>query len=146
MASKMKVSARDGINDKRFFYITLFHRIATEGTVALGERFRYLFDTAIRSQLVADVPVGVLLSGGADSSTVAAVASKHQPGVRTFSFGFREGVELDAEQFLGFVHQSEEVGSVNGRCPQDVVGRSILMNEPKLAGFLTKRGAGQHGE
>ena len=57
------------------------------------ERFRHLFDTAVRRQLVADVPVGVLLSGGVDSSTVAAVASQHQPGVRTFSFGFREGVE-----------------------------------------------------
>lgn len=57
------------------------------------ERFRYLFDSAVRKQLVADVPVGVLLSGGVDSSTVAAVASESQPGVRTFSFGFREGVE-----------------------------------------------------
>ncbi len=57
------------------------------------ERFRHLFDTAIRKQLVADVPVGVLLSGGIDSSTVAAVASQRQPGVRTFSFGFRAGVE-----------------------------------------------------
>jgi asparagine synthase (glutamine-hydrolysing) len=57
------------------------------------ERFRYLFDAAIRKQLVADVPVGVLLSGGVDSSTVAAVASQRQPGVRTFSFGFREGVK-----------------------------------------------------
>jgi asparagine synthase (glutamine-hydrolysing) len=57
------------------------------------ERFRELFDTAIRKQLVADVPVGVLLSGGIDSSTVAAVASQCQPGVSTFSFGFREVVE-----------------------------------------------------
>jgi len=57
------------------------------------ERFRHLFEAAIQKQLVADVPVGVLLSGGVDSSTVAAVASQSQPGVRTFSFGFREGVE-----------------------------------------------------
>jgi asparagine synthase (glutamine-hydrolysing) len=64
--------------------------IAAEEAV---ERFRHLFDTAIRKQLVADVPVGVLLSGGIDSSTVAAVASQRQPGVRTFSFGFKEGVE-----------------------------------------------------
>jgi len=64
--------------------------IAAEEAV---EHFRHLFDTAIRKQLVAEVPVGVLLSGGIDSSTVAAVASQHQPGVRTFSFGFREGVE-----------------------------------------------------
>jgi len=64
--------------------------IAMEDAV---ERFRHLFEAAIQKQLVADVPVGVLLSGGVDSSTVAAVASQRQPGLRTFSFGFREGVE-----------------------------------------------------
>ncbi len=59
------------------------------------ERFRELFERAVLKQLVADVPVGVLLSGGIDSSTVAAVASQLQPGVSTFSFGFREGVESE---------------------------------------------------
>ncbi len=68
----------------------MVERIATEEAV---EHFRHLFKTAIRKQLVADVPVGVLLSGGIDSSTVAAVASQCQPGIRTFSFGFKEGVE-----------------------------------------------------
>jgi asparagine synthase (glutamine-hydrolysing) len=57
------------------------------------ERFRHLFDTAVRKQLVADVPVGILLSGGVDSSTVVAAASQRQSRVCTFSFGFTEGVE-----------------------------------------------------
>jgi asparagine synthase (glutamine-hydrolysing) len=57
------------------------------------ERFRYLFDTAVRKQLVADVPVGILLSGGIDSSSVVAAASQRQSRVCTFSFGFTEGVE-----------------------------------------------------
>ncbi|MBK9242424.1 MAG: asparagine synthase (glutamine-hydrolyzing) [Acidobacteria bacterium] len=57
------------------------------------ERFRELFDAAVQKQLVADVPVGVFLSGGVDSSTVAAVASRHTQGLKTFSFGFRQGVE-----------------------------------------------------
>ena len=57
------------------------------------ERFRELFDAAVRKQLVADVPVGVLLSGGVDSSTVTAVANQHQPALKTFSFGFQAGVE-----------------------------------------------------
>lgn len=59
------------------------------------ERFRDLFEGAVRKQLVADVPVGVFLSGGTDSSTVAAVASLFQPDLKTFSFGFREGVESE---------------------------------------------------
>ncbi len=71
------------------------------------ERFRYLFDTAIRRQLVADVPVGVLLSGGIDSSTVAAVASRHQPGLRTFSFGFNQGVESELPFARGMAERCE---------------------------------------
>ena len=43
---------------------------------------------AVRSRLVADVPVGVFLSGGLDSSIVAAVAARHRPGIDTFSMGF----------------------------------------------------------
>jgi asparagine synthase (glutamine-hydrolysing) len=66
------------------------HRISMDDAV---ERFRELFDAAVRKQLVADVPVGVFLSGGIDSSTVTAVASSQKPGVQTFAFGFREGIE-----------------------------------------------------
>ena len=46
-------------------------------------------ERAVASRLVADVPVGVFLSGGLDSSIVAAIAAKHRPGVLTFSMGFR---------------------------------------------------------
>jgi asparagine synthase (glutamine-hydrolysing) len=69
--------------------------VETMAMPAAVERFRELFDAAVRKQLTADVPVGVLLSGGVDSSTVAAVASRCRPGVRTFSFGFAEGVESE---------------------------------------------------
>src|SRR4030095_5950288 len=47
-----------------------------------------LLEDAVQSRLVADVPVGILLSGGLDSSLVAAIAAKHSPGISTFSMGF----------------------------------------------------------
>ena len=47
-----------------------------------------LIEEAVESRLVADVPVGVFLSGGLDSSVIAAVAASRHPGIATFSMGF----------------------------------------------------------
>ncbi len=47
-----------------------------------------LIEQSVESRLIADVPVGVFLSGGLDSSIVAAVAAKKQPRISTFSMGF----------------------------------------------------------
>jgi asparagine synthase (glutamine-hydrolysing) len=47
-----------------------------------------LIEQAVESRLIADVPVGIFLSGGLDSSILAAVAAKKHPGIATFSMGF----------------------------------------------------------
>jgi asparagine synthase (glutamine-hydrolysing) len=55
---------------------------------SLVEEFEPLLDTAVRRQLLADVPVGILLSGGLDSSLVAATAARVSGKVTTFTIGF----------------------------------------------------------
>ena len=66
-------------------------RVRREPLEELAEELRGRLRDSVRAHLVADVPVGVLLSGGVDSSVLAALAAtESREPVRTFSIGFRE--------------------------------------------------------
>ena len=76
------------------------------------EWFRETFDDSIQLRMVSDVPVGVLLSGGLDSSSVLA-SLYHQKfkGIQTFNIGFQEKehneahlAKLMADQFDSKFH------------------------------------------
>ena len=61
------------------------------GERASVERFHELLEDAVRLRLRSDVPVGVFLSGGIDSSSVLSYMHQlHGPGIKSFSIGFGE--------------------------------------------------------
>jgi asparagine synthase (glutamine-hydrolysing) len=62
------------------------------------ERIEDALETAVKRRLVADVPVGTLLSGGVDSSLVTAIAAKLTRQIQTFSVA-TEDPRLDESQF-----------------------------------------------
>jgi asparagine synthase (glutamine-hydrolysing) len=61
-----------------------------ESEEAKLDRLDALLDETVRDRLVADVPVGVFLSGGIDSSLVAALVGKHAPGLTAFTIRMPE--------------------------------------------------------
>jgi len=80
-----------------------FYDIPYDGTVSsdseamLSTELADHLSTAVRRQLVADVPVGAFLSGGLDSSAVVAMMRRALPDQRItcFSIGFRDGMGLE---------------------------------------------------
>ncbi len=72
-------------------------RTSREGASPAQEVRRFL-EGAVTSHLVADVPVGVFLSGGVDSTAIAALASKSQGGIHTFTVAFPDAEFSEAEQ------------------------------------------------
>jgi asparagine synthase (glutamine-hydrolysing) len=88
-----------------------------EGPLPEGEiesKMIELLRQSVKRRLMSDVPLGVFLSGGIDSSAVAAFAQKEVPGkIKTFSIGF-EDPSFDeskyaslASKFLGTDHREQ---------------------------------------
>ncbi len=66
--------------------------VRTEDENELAEELRARLRDSVRAHLIADVPVGILLSGGVDSGALAALAALESgERVQTFSIGFDEG-------------------------------------------------------
>lgn len=62
-----------------------------------AQRVRTLLEDSVRHHLIADVPVGVFLSSGVDSTALAALASRAQPGVHTFTVAFPDAKFSEGE-------------------------------------------------
>lgn len=83
-----------------------------QGTDAeIESELEALMDSAFRYRMVSDVPVGVYLSGGVDSSLVTAILAKnHDRPIRTFTIGFEETEHNEAKwakkvaEHVGTIH------------------------------------------
>lgn len=86
----------EGRGESRFFAEIAFGGEPVEESRAVG-RVRAAVEDAVRSHLMADVPVGVFLSGGVDSGAVALLAARHAPApLHAFTLGFGpEGAGYD---------------------------------------------------
>jgi asparagine synthase (glutamine-hydrolysing) len=72
-------------------------RTAPEPATSPANHVRALLEDAVATHLVADVPVGVFLSSGLDSTAIAALASRGRAGIHTFTVAFADAEFSEAE-------------------------------------------------
>lgn len=111
------------------------------------EGVRHHLREAVRRQLVSDVPLGLYLSGGMDSSSIVAFASEFRgEGIDTFSLGFNEPTdELDDAALIstkfGTTHHALTVQAEPLRMFPQVIWHAEEPKENILQGFLLARHA-----
>jgi len=100
------------------FAIEPAQQVPANAEAAWGEELRHLVGQAVRRRLMSDVPLGVFLSGGIDSSAVLAYATEAlgREAVSTFSIGFIEPT-FDESAFarmaathFGSLHHQKKLG------------------------------------
>jgi asparagine synthase (glutamine-hydrolysing) len=92
---------------------------------------RTLLEDGVRSHLVADVPVGVFLSSGIDSTAIAALACRVQGGIHTFTVAFPDIEFSEAKQSR---QTAERLGTEHVECTlsdQEMLARL----DEAIAGF-----------
>ncbi len=140
----------DGTQREERYWSLNFERSAEEESRSFDDWKAILLDglrAAVKRRLVADVPVGALLSGGVDSSLIVGLmAEQGVPGLRTYNVGFEDvGGEVGNEfayadivaQRFGTVHERIFVPEAQllDRLPEAIAAMSEPMVSHDCIGF-----------
>jgi asparagine synthase (glutamine-hydrolysing) len=120
----MVISKEGKIKKEKYWEPKIQYSNKSEGYYI--KKLRKLLEEAVKRHMISDVPVGVSLSGGIDSSTIVALASQvNEEPLKTFCMGFgtendeTEDARLVADYFSTDHHEV-------------IVERSLLKEYPKM--------------
>ena len=86
----MRIDADGNVEMRRYWDLSFEVDESIDERTAI-DRSLELMDLSVQRRLIADVPIGVLLSGGMDSSTVVALMHRHtSEPIHTYSVGFED--------------------------------------------------------
>jgi asparagine synthase (glutamine-hydrolysing) len=105
-----------------------------------AEEVREKLTDAVRRRLISDVPLGVFLSGGVDSSAIAAIASTMTTDLKTFSIGFNEASfdESDKARLIADLFKTEhytekvDINAAKDRYSQILAGLDEPMGDSSI--------------
>lgn len=113
---------KGGAPESRTYWQPTFEIDETPNLDEFLQQARSLLSDAVNIQLRSDVPVGAYLSGGLDSSTIAALAARSYDGqLKCFTGRFTEGSEYDESSYAQLV--------------ADDISAELLINEPTATDF-----------
>ena len=135
----MRIAANGDVTLQRYWSLE-----ATRPDVNLSEADwllatqHVLLKAVERHRLAADVPVGVLLSGGLDSSLIVALLADHVRDLHTFSIGF-EDIAGEAEQGNEFAYSDQVVARYNTRHQKFLIpNREVLQLLPEAVRSMSE--------
>jgi asparagine synthase (glutamine-hydrolysing) len=107
-----------GPQERRWWNIPFSAEVRRGRDATFLDEFSNLFDDSVRLRLISDVPVGILLSGGLDSSAVAAAAKTAGAGaVNSYSVAFDDPLAVNELPYarqvashLGLIHHEVIIG------------------------------------
>ncbi|MBD0415480.1 N-acetylglutaminylglutamine amidotransferase [Oryzicola mucosus] len=140
----IRIIDRDGRHTDKRYWDPAYARDPADKDVSAEEwrdRVLDMLRTAVKRRMVADVPVGVLLSGGVDSSLIVGLlAEAGQADLKTFSVGFEEANGEKGDEFhysdliareYGTDHHQIFVPSAN--LMEALPGTIAAMSEPMVS-------------
>lgn len=98
--------SKNKVEIKRYWNLPEFNNQEYQKTEALVDKLDKLLSESVKRQLISDVPIGVLLSGGVDSSLITAYAAEHSTGrIKTFNISFEGFGKFNESNYAKIVSQ-----------------------------------------
>jgi len=112
-----------------------------------------LLDESVKKQLVSDVPIGVLLSGGIDSSLITCIASKYVKNIHTFTLKFTKDKKYDESIYAGKIaahfntnHHEIEGDKVSVKLLENIISNldEPIADSSLIATYLISKAVKKH--
>ena len=120
----------NNISKNFYFKINLNNKINISKNDAIN-RLEHLLEESIKKRLIADVPIGIFLSGGIDSSLIAYYAKKYNNNIKSFTIKMGND-SYDESKYAKLVADSLSMKNYIAEFDDDAILQSLNFVESKL--------------